>query len=302
MFTDTSLYILDLAKNCIMHQSSERPETLWLKEKYERFMKKYNLKNKKNTDQLLFTRMYGYAPTKTTDTLKIRYWRTGQHIPGNREQCVLFGNALELSPSEMKYLIQQYYDRCSNIFHDTDSNTELYLQRQQYFEAIVSRYIQNTTLSNTPKLYLRHTYFTDAYNYIHTSFSLNSTVLCKHISSIHYDSEFTRQLKLIGEIPRKTMIRHLLIFNVPDITLEQLNNQLESLGYLKLTENHTLTTGEPLDNLIINLIRKYEILRPLLSTEMAASWFQEACRTLDYYFIKENYPHLRFMHFKALDL
>ncbi len=98
------------------------------------------------------------------------------------------------------------------------------------------------------------------------------------------------------------MIRHLIIFNMPDLTLDKLNQQLAFLGYLPLQEDHTLVSGEKLDWLLIHFIRNYEKKAKILPSEICAEWFQESCRTLDYFFMKEGKPHLRFMHFKALDL
>ena len=52
----------------------------------------------------MYERMYGRAPKKDSEVLKLRYWRTGKCMPGNREHCLLFGKALELSETEMEFV------------------------------------------------------------------------------------------------------------------------------------------------------------------------------------------------------
>lgn len=311
MFSGTSHHILDLAEHCISLENAERPEVLWLKDKYERFQLRHQLKSKKETDIFLFRKMYERLPKNSTEHLKIRYWRTGQHVPGNRAQCILLGKALELSEEEIQYLIQNYYDRSLDVFDGVDEENALLDERRHLLDQLTSAYLEHISLeemkkykvtSEDIKRNLRHLYFTDAFHYIHNSSAINPVVLHKHISSAHYDSEFTRQIKLIGEVPRKTMLRHLIILNMPELTLEKINYQLKFLGYLPLCEEHTLVSGEHLDWLIIHLIEKYEINRSVMPTEICSDWFQDACRTLDYFFYKEGRPHLRFMHFKALDL
>ena len=74
-----------------------------------------------------------------------------------------------------------------------------------------------------------------------------------HITSINYESEFSRQMKLLGEIPRKTMILHLLIFSMPFINRELMNKRLESFGYLHLDREHTQVDGSRLDQLLLVL-------------------------------------------------
>lgn len=111
-------------------------------------------------------------------------------------------------------------------------------------------------------------------------------------------------MRFQGEIPRKTMIRHLLLLGLPDMTLEKMNEQLIFFGYLPLREDHTLTGGEYLDWLLIQLLKKYEEIRLQnpADDEESVSWFRKVCRIMDEYFVKMNKPRLRFMYFKALDL
>lgn len=311
MHTTTTRQLIFLANACIHQKPKERPELLWLRGHHEQIQKQYHQKSKTDTDRLLYERMYKQAPQKQSELLKLRYWRTGRSTPGNREQCILYGKALELSENEMQILIQCYYDRSMEVYlSPKDCAIPDYLKKLSNMKQLTDTYLQKVTSDKLEKLniypgkishYLRHLYFTDAFNYVHTR-KISQEILVKHITSTRYDSEFTRQMKLLGEIPRKTMIRHLLILGLPEITLEQLNRQLQFYGYLPLTSEHTSLNGAYLDYLIIQLMEMYETLCSSYSPAEKTLWFQRACRILDKQFIQADTPELRFMHFKSLDL
>lgn len=311
MTTDTIRALYAFADTCILLGAKERPELGWLKKRHEQIQKKYKFKSKLETDAFLYYRMYGHAPNKVSDTLKLRYWRTGKYTPGNRTQCLLYGNALELSESEKNYLIQNYYDRNLNVYTSQNLETSrLYYARRECLNTLTASYLAKLSEGRCKSLnipngqeghYLRHLYFTDAFQYVHIP-DITTETLEKHITSTRYDSEFTRQMKLLGEIPRKTMIRHLLILGLPDITLEKMNELLMHFGYLPLTRSHSMIGGERLDDLLIHLFQLYQEKCSCLSPDEQLAWFQEACRILDAYFIETKNPRLRFMYFKALNL
>lgn len=313
---NTKGWALKLVRECIAMEGEKRPELQWLNEKYEKFRKKYGLRNKKAADRFLYERMYGKVPQKETEYLKLRYWRTGNCLPGNREQCFLYGRALELSGEDMRFLLCGYYDRNfgqseNDIFMEED--LESHCKKQIYLQMLRKKYLERIPNArlwalNIPKEkmehYYRHLYFVDACSYIYTKQEIDWNVLRRHIVSTCYESEFKRLMCFQGEIPRKTMIRHLLILGLPDMTLEKMNEQLAFFGYLPLQEDHTLTGGEYLDWLLIQLLKKYEAIRieNIGEDDKSVSWFQKACRILDKYFVEMNKPRLRFMFFKALDL
>lgn len=311
MHTTTTRQIISLANTCIKQKPNERPELLWLKKHFEQIQEKYHLKSKTETDIFLYKRMYGKDPKKPSDYLKLRYWRTGRSVPGNREQCWLYGNALELSNDEMCFLFQGYYDRSQTIYlTPEDISASDYQSKSAYMKDLSDSYLHNVPADKLEYLhiplenashYLRHLYFTDAFNYVHMR-KVSSEILVKHITSTRYDSEFTRQMHLLGEIPRKTMIRHLLILGLPEITLKELNNRLLIFGYLPLTPEHTTLHGAALDDLIIQLMKLYETQCASYLPAKKLLWFQKACRILDKQFIQANADELRFMHFKSLDL
>ena len=146
---------------------------------------------------------------------------------------------------------------------------------------------------------LRHLYFTDAKSYVNFQ-EAEQVVVGQHISSINYMSEFRRQMRLFGEIPRRTMIRHLLIFGTPFVSAGRLSGQLERFGYLGLDENHTQADGSRLDWLLLRFLELYEESCRGMSPERRGSWFREAYSILDSYLVSRQNTSLRIFYFKSL--
>ena len=94
--------IRDLAKECMKASQGERPEVRRLKILYEEERKKKGV-SRAAMDALIYERIHGRAPESASSTLKIRYWRTGHHIPANRGTALAFAEALELPPQEAIY-------------------------------------------------------------------------------------------------------------------------------------------------------------------------------------------------------
>jgi hypothetical protein len=306
--------IISLAKRCIAMEENqkERPELLWLKEKYKRFCRENEVTGKAEADRLIYRTMYGCEPENDSAALKIRYWRTGHHTPTNREQCEDFGEALGLDGEELTYLLQWYYDRSIRSFDEQSLGDPEYIRRKNCIDLQVGEYLAKVHPGwrmhmNISKIgmrnSLRHLYYMEAMQYVDVSKSADEEKKSKtgHYTSISYDSEFSRHMKLFGEIPRKTMIRHLLIFGMPYMNREILDERLETLGYLPLCEEHTLTGGEHLDWLLIRLLELYTECCRGKEPEMCSYWFQNACSILDGYFRKAEKENLRFMYFKALN-
>ena len=304
---DTEKRILALAEECIRLGKQERPEKQWIGRMYERFRAANGMPGKAETDGLIFRKMYGNAPEKASDTLKIRYWRTGRHLPGSREQCKAFGRALELSADETQYLIQGYYDRCDRVF-ETEEPDAVYLERirllgqlkQEYLDKVhpvirLQIYQAGTELEQS----LRHLYYTDASRYF--SFREPEKIeIGRHITSINYLSEFGRQMKLLGEIPRRTMIRHLLLFGMPFINRRLISCRLEHFGYLPLSPDHTQVDGSRLDWLLLGFLELYEECCTGKDPEDCDRWFREAYGILDQCLEKRGKQSLRFLYFKSL--
>lgn len=71
---------------------------------FDRFAKKESISRITKLDQTIFLRMYGRIPS-SSETLKIRYWRCGHHLPANRIEMIRLGFALCLTPEELNQLL-----------------------------------------------------------------------------------------------------------------------------------------------------------------------------------------------------
>lgn len=298
----------ELAEECLALGKEERPEKHWMKTMYDRFRAQNGQAGKAAADELLYRRMYAAEPGKPSDTLKIRYWRTGRHMPVSREQCELFGKALNLSEEEQKFLIQGYYDRCDQVF-EAGAAKAVYRERLAFLEGLRREYLDKVHPTVKRRLYhtgvkldhgLRHLYYTDARGYICSRETETAAEIGQHISSINYMSEFGRQMKLLGEIPRKTMIRHLMIFTIPFVNEERISRCLDRLGYLSLDENHTQVDGSCLDRLLLGYLRLYEQFCAGRDPEDCCQWLRESSQILDGYLEERQNTSLRLFYFKAL--
>ena len=293
------------AEECVRLSKQERTEVLWLKGIYDQFRKEMGSINKQEADNLIYEKMYCVSPAKISETLKIRYWRNGQHVPSNREIGLEFARALDMSQSEREYFVQAYFDRADVVFLDGEDSA-LYKERKKQMRNLVMEYLKKThpeklyqlkISPNTIEKNIRHLYYTDALKYVQVP---NDFALQYHITSINYGSELIKNLQILGEIPRTTMIRHLIILGMPFISKEIINQRLIQFGYLPLTEEHSLVGGERLDWMIIRLLELYESECRGEEPLYCCRWFQEACRILDEYFAQAGMENLRFMYFKSL--
>ena len=299
---------MELAEECLDLGKAERPEQQWMEQVYDRFRAENGNLGKAAADELLFRKMYAAEPVKGSDTLKIRYWRTGRHLPISREQCLMFGKALQLSEEEGRFLIQGYCDRCDRVF-EAVTQEKLYLERTALLRNLSKEYLEKVHPARKRQLYhsganlsqsLRHLYYTDAKGYIRSGEGECTCQVGRHISSLNYMSEFGRQLKLLGEIPRKTMIRHLMIFANPFVNEEWLSRWLVQLGYLGLDENHTQADGSRLDRLLLGYLRLYRECCAGYNPAQCQSWLRHSSRILDEYLEKRKSTSLRLFYFKAL--
>ncbi len=297
-----------LAHSCIALKQSERPELQWLNEKYQKLIQQVGLKNRGAADQYIYAQIYHKPPENLQDIIKIRYWRTGRHLPVNYALCAAFGKAMHLDDAGQRFLMQGYYDSCDQMYAEEPSNkASAYWGRRNSMERLVNAYLKRIPLTRLAQLKiqsemrchnLRHLYYADAMHYVQESDTVRRKYLSKHITSINYDSELNRTVKLLGVVPRKTMLRHLIILGMPNVTQTWLNAALKQFGYLPLDERHTMRNGERLDWLLIRLLQWYEGLAG--GAEERLGSFQQACRILDSIFAAEKEPGLRFMYFKAL--
>lgn len=305
MLREEKELLLGYAQEALKSGGQERTEVLWLKERYERFRREMGFMSRQETDNLIYEKMYGASPVKLSDTLKIRYWRTGRHVPGNRETLLAFARALKLSVEEKRYLLQAYYDKADLVFAE-DADDSIYRERRARMERLLQEYFLK---AHPEKLYqvkisseqleknLRHLYYTDALRYVHT---LSSKPEKSHLISVNYGTELNRTLRLVGEIPRTTMIRHLILFGSPFLSRDIINEHLSGLGYLPLTKEHSMAGGERLDRLLLLFLALYEKKCRGKNPLECQIWLQEGLRIFDACFAAEGKETLRFMYFKAL--
>lgn len=282
-------------------------EALWVRERFEDVARSQSLRRRGALDQLIFARLNGRQPEKSTEQLAIRYWRTGRHKPHSREQCLALGQALELGPADTAFLLQGYYDSADRVFSAADREDPVYHRRRQYLEALEAQYlaaVHPLTLERLnipwekPGEYLRHCYVQDASQYVDTKNKPDGT---SHLNSANYVNEFQRLRFLLGEIPRKTMLRHLFLLSAPFVSRSILDQGLEVLGYLPLDARHESRFGERTDLLVLCLLERYQQECAGKTPAGCHAWLRRTCRLMDAFLLQHGHPELRFLHFKTLD-
>lgn len=292
--------LLHTAQQCLEESRSERPELQKLKELYESKRAGYGL-DKLTMDALIYERIYEKPPEKASDALKIRYWRTGHHYPANRQVCASFARALGLDEQESRWLLTAWMDKSADFYEKVPSKEDsLYWERRMQLKERILTYFRHRYPAEKSFSCgaFRHRYYLDALNY--TSTAGTAEIWKKNIYSINYDSELKRTLILLGEIPRKTMLRHLILLSLPFLTLEKLQKDLDFFGYLPLTPEHTLTSGEQLDRLVMEAVTSYELVAEKYGPEEACKWFCDCWQELDRYFVSKGKPGFRLFYFKSL--
>lgn len=293
----------------LIRQAAETPapsdEILWLQGKFNALGRKYGMERRQDVDRLVAQKMTGSGPVEDSRTLKIRYWRTGRHKPQSRRQCLELGRALELDPDETRYLLQGYYDGADRIFDGEEPENPVYQFRIRVIRELERQYLWNAHPDRlewlnipwkNPEAYLRHYYFQDAASYASGSHTDSSD----HFSSTNYVSEFQKSRRLMGEIPRRTVLRHLLIMSAPFLSVRVINERLDLLGYLPLSEGHESRSGERVDLLILGFLKHYETECGGASPEQCMAWLRHTYQMMDEELVSSGHPELRFLHFKAL--
>ena len=291
--------MMKIARQCIAEEG-ERPELRRLKEIYECKRAEYGI-GKAAMDALLYERICGSLPQKPSDTLKLRYWRTGRHYPVNREVCTALARALELEDEGSRWLLTAWMDRSADFYKKVPPcDDEVYWSRRNRLQDMAAAYVNRRLSTEKGFTYgaFRHCYYLDALKYVNPDEI--AAIRQKSIYSINYDSELKRSALLLGEIPRKTMLRHLILLSLPELTRTGLSEDLSFFGYLPLTSEHTLTGGEYLDRLVIENLRLYERIMEQYGPDEAMCWFCRCWRMLDKYFVAVGKPGFRLFYFKAL--
>ncbi|MCD8143226.1 MAG: tetratricopeptide repeat protein [Clostridiales bacterium] len=299
-----------MADDCVRLRSEARPEIVQLNEIYDSLRQKAGGLSKKAADALLYQRMYGAPPRSDSDILKIRFWRTGRHAPHRRDECIAFGRALGLEEEELTRFLLRYYDRADQVF-ETEPEARsrqagCYLRRLALLSDVAGEYMRRLhpmrrrlleiPLSDRNR-YLRHAYYLDACRFTPGDVPI---LPHRHVETVSYDAEFSRQMKLLGEIPRRVMIRHLFLLTQPYISVQRMNELLSGLGYLPLTESHTMVSGERLDRLLLAFLSLYEEQCRDCDPSDCTRWLISAYHCLDCRLKEMDNRALRFLYFKSL--
>ena len=194
-----------------------RPEVQWLQKQHVLFMEKNGLTAKRDADTFLYEKMYAALPEQDSQITKVRFWRTGHHVPSDRTQLLMFGKALGLSGDDQQYLLQVYADRSDLVFDASSADSALYQERCRIMDTMIGEYLSKLhpmerrkygISSEDPLPSLRHIYFSQACEYTFRSAEADTRQISR-MASISYGSEFLKNTKLLGETPRQTMIRHI---------------------------------------------------------------------------------------------
>ena len=286
-----------------------RPEVKWLQEKYNFFMRKNGLTSRMEADTLLYEKMYAALPEKPSQMTKLRLWRTGHHIPSDRSQILMLGKALELKGQDQLYLMQVYADRSDMVFDTTSTDSPEYQKRLKIMNGMIQEYlsklhpdelIQFKIFSGDAFPSLRHIYFNHACGYTFRN-SKSDIHNISRLASISYGSELKKNIRLFGDIPRKAMIRHILIMCAPFINERIINEYLTAFGYCKLHSEHTLIGGERFDDMLIRILALYQDSCQHKSPKECRKWLQVTFHYTDQYLRDQGNNKLRPFYFKTLE-
>lgn len=284
---------------------AERKESIWLNEKYTDFMKQNGIHRKSEADRILCERAFGKEAVPSAEQ-KIRYWRSGKHLPNDRSVARRFGIALELSPEDIRYLMCSWMDIREVAFSENEYASELYRLQKKAMDQLIEEYVLKVCLRNrkeplteeSVRSNLRHHYYMDARNM--TALNHDELKDLPHFESVYYNSEFYRNMSLQGEIPRKTMLRHIFVLGQPYLSCEVVSDWLQRLGYCPLDETHHTASGDALDVLVIRLLQLYEKTCMGWSSEDASEWLVQTMQEMDRLLMEQGKESLRFMKFKSL--
>lgn len=275
-------------------QSPEkRPETVWLEARYRLFLSANGLRNFRDGDALVSRRMSEgsgiSASNNPSAILKVRYWRTGRHYPKNRAVCEAFGRALGLDEREHLILLTDWFDHADRSFGPAEASDPEYLRRFRILEKLKREFTDKQrpeellamcTPGTEPSANLRYIYCRQAVRYLGSRARTSAGIPISHLDTRGYDPQFSREMKLLGEVSRSTMIRHLLILGMPFVNRSRIDKLLTELGYTPLKEDHRRPGGEATDLLVLGLLKLYEQSCAGREPEECTEWFRQAAGRL----------------------
>lgn len=305
--------VIQLARAVISQETGRRPEAEWIQRRVDRLAAAEEIKSRAEMDQLIYEKMYARAPKKT-ETTKIRYWRTGHHLPIRREEALVFAKVLQMDQQEINYFLQACMEKSDLIFEEPPEPEHVfysqYKKRTMLMENMIAEYIAFVPPARMFQLdipyenldaYARHLYCIDALSAtVFASGCHRKEIVENHLSSSNYESEFLRIRKLLGEIPRRTMLRQIFLLGIPYLNRRLVDERLCALGYLPLTEGHTSQRGALVDDLVIGLLKLYEDSCTGLDPLTCRHWIFEQLSILDQYLLDCKKEEYRFLYFRIL--
>ena len=277
--------VIDLTRS-----EEKREEDIWLAERFGRYLAENGLKNRGEGDLRLYKTMTGEEAPAPSAVLKIRFWRTAKHYPKNREVCEAFGRALQLDPDEERYLMTAWFDRADRCFGPEDVEDPLYRERHALLVRLQQEFLDKQrpeellamcAPGTLPWQNLRYIYCSHAVRYLGSRTRKGNGEMLTHLDTRSYEFQFTREMKLTCEVSRSTMIRHLLVLGMPFVTRKFLNEWLQTLGYLPLTETHRQPGGAATDLFVLGLLEEYEKECTGRDPLWCMEWFRQAAGILD---------------------
>lgn len=304
--------LITLAEEIISKEPKRRPEAAWIQTKVDILAASEGIKSKAEMDQLIYEKMYAAAPGKT-GTTKIRYWRTGHHLPGSREEALMFTKVLQMNQEETLYFLQACMEKSDVVFENPPEPGEEayfeYRKRTELMETMISEYIASIPPARMLQLdipydslpwYARHLYCIDALSASIFGESPGLKEMAEHhVTSSNYEAEFLRIKRLLGEIPRRAILRQILIMGNPYLNRRLVDERLKTFGYLPLTEGHTSPKGALVDDLVIKFLNFYEEVCTGFTPLACRSWFLEQIGILDRYLLECDKEY-RVLYFRSL--
>ena len=293
----------------IAREPPQRPEIDWLQQKVSRLAEAEGLSGRLEADRLIFERMYARVPQKS-EAMKLRYWRTGRHLPARRDEIQLYAQALDLTPEETLFFLQSCLAKSDRIFTREHLTDPACLSRRGRMEEMIFEYVDQVPPARMLQLdipysrlggHVRHLYCLDALSTIsHPSREGRTKKIEDHGSSSPYESEFLRQRELFGEIPRQTMLRHIILFSMPCLNRRIVDDRLRELGYLPLTEGHTTVRGALLDDLLLEVLDLYQKTCFGRDPLACRRWLLDLFRHVDQYLTDLRRDSYQFLYFRML--
>lgn len=273
--------------------ANKRVEDIWLGERYGQFLRENGIRTRAEGDERISRIMCELrgenVSFEKSDIIKVRYWRTGQHYPRNRETCVLFGQALGLDGAEQRRLMTEWYNRSDRVFEAEDTDDNVYMERAGLLGKLQTEFLEKQrpeellslcAPGTAPSENLRYIYCRQALNYLSDTSRKNINAPLKHLDTRSYQYQFAREMKLFGEISRVSMIRHLLILGMPFVSRSRVSGWLKMLGYMPLREDHRTPYGIAEDLPVLGLLELYEKTCTGVSPEQCTEWFCRSAGTL----------------------